>query len=256
MSAKFFTFWRSGGMIATLKRFLSRTMGVGFLVMALGVTCPWLARAQSTDAAQQSGASYQPTNPPAASAGESTKPADAPASKPDASASSGSSSGADTAAGSDSSTKSDSSAKSDSGAQPASPSSGHYAIHEALQEFHPPMRTGDDAFDRASESFPAFCKDWERRLHDRELNNVESVSWKDQDGFKTGTYLAYSPIKTCNCKRSTGGVPIGELTYQETEYYLAGRTVEEARHAQPKTVGVTNTTEIFRWDRTKWDDGR
>jgi len=136
------------------------------------------------------------------------------------------------------------------------PPSGHYPIHEALQEFHAPVHTGDAAFDRASESFPAFCKDWERRLHDRELNNQESVSWKDQDGFKTGTYLAYSPIKTCNCKRSTGGVPIGELTYQETEYYLAGRTVEEARHAPPKLVGVTNTTEIFRWDRTKWDDGR
>jgi len=230
-------------MIATLNRYLLRMIGVGLLGMALGVTCPWLARAQSADSAQQSGTSNQP-NPPAASAGEPAKPADAPASRADASVSSGSSSDSDTAA------------RSDSGPQPASPSSGHYAIHEALKEFHPPVRKGDDVFDRASESFPAFCKDWERRLHDRELNNQESVSWKDQDGFKTGTYLAYSPIKTCNCKRSTGGVPIGELTYQETEYYLAGRTVEEARHAQPKTVGVTNTTEIFRWDRTKWDDGQ
>lgn len=230
-------------MIATLNRSLLRMVGVGVLGMALGVTCPWLARAQSADSTRQSGASEQP-NPSAASAGDSAKPADAPAAKADASALSGSSTGSDTAAGSDSSP------------QPASPSSGHYPIHEALKEFHPPVRTGDDAFDRASETFPAFCKDWERRLHDRELNNQESVSWKDQDGFKTGTYLAYSPIKTCNCKRSTGGVPIGELTYQETEYYLAGRTVEEARHASPKTVGVTNTTEIFRWDRTKWDDGR
>jgi hypothetical protein len=217
--------------------------GMGLLAMTLGLTCPWLARAQSADSAPASGASSQP-NPPAASAGEQAKPTDAPASKADTSASSGSSSASGTAAGSD------------SGPQPASPSSGHYAIGEALKEFHPPVRTGDNAFDRASESFPAFCKDWERRLHDRELNNQESMSWKDQDGFKTGTYLAYSPIKTCNCKRSTGGVPIGELTYQETEYYLAGRTVEEARHAQPKQVGVTNTTEIFRWDRTKWDDGQ
>lgn len=242
-------------MIAAFSRFLLRLVGAGLLALALGVMYPWLARAQSADSAQQSGASSQP-NPSAASAGEPAKPADAPAAKADASALSGSSSGSDTAARSDSNTNSDSSAKSDYAPQPASPSSGHYAIHEALKDFHPPMRTGDDAFDRASESFPAFCKDWERRLHDRELNNEESVSWKDKDGYKTGTYLAYSPIKTCNCKRSTGGVPIGELTYQETEYYLAGRTVEEARHAQPKTVGVTNTTEIFRWDRTKWDDGR
>jgi hypothetical protein len=155
--------------------------------------------------------------------------------------------------------KSDTSAGSGSSAKPGSPASsdsGHYAAHEALKDYHSSGGKGDAAFERASQLFPAFCKDWERRLHDRELNNMETVSWKDQDGYKTGTYLAYSPIKTCNCKRSTGGVPIGELTYQETEYYLAGHTVEEARHAPPKTVGVTNTTEIFRWDRTKWDDGR
>jgi hypothetical protein len=150
---------------------------------------------------------------------------------------------------------SDSAAKSESSSDSA-PGSGHYAIHEALQEFKAPPRSGDDAFDRASESFPAFCKDWERKLHDRELNNLENIDWKDQNGWKTATYLSYSPIKTCNCKRSTGGVPIGELTYQETELYLAGRTVEEARHTDPKPVGITNTTEIFRWDRTKWDDGQ
>ncbi len=140
--------------------------------------------------------------------------------------------------------------------QTASSGSGAYEIHAALKSFNTPPRSGDMVFDRASELFPAFCKDWERRLHDRELNNLENITWKDQNGWKTGTYLAYSPVKTCTCKRSTGGVPIGELTYQETEEYLAGRTVEEARHAQPKAVGITNTTEIFRWDRTKWDDGR
>jgi hypothetical protein len=147
-------------------------------------------------------------------------------------------------------------APSDSSTQANSSGSGAYAMHAALKSFDTPPRSGDMVFDRASELFPAFCKDWQRRLHDRELNNVENISWKDQNGWKTGTYLAYSPIKTCTCKLSTGGVPIGELTYQETEEYLAGRTVEEARHAQPKTVGITNTTEIFRWDKTKWDDGR
>jgi hypothetical protein len=138
----------------------------------------------------------------------------------------------------------------------SSAGSGAYAIHAALKSFDTPLRSGDMVFDRASELFPAFCKDWQRRLHDRELNNLENITWKDASGWKTGTYLAYSPVKTCTCKRSTGGVPIGELTYQETQEYLAGRTVEEARHAPPKAVGITNTTEIFRWDKTKWDDGR
>jgi hypothetical protein len=134
--------------------------------------------------------------------------------------------------------------------------SGHYELQAALKSFDAKPRPGDTVFEHAAGLFPAFCKDWERKLHDRELNNLENVTWKDQNGWKTGTYLGYSPIKTCSCKRSTGGAPIGELTYQETEYYLTGRTVEEARHAQPKPVGVTNTTEIFRWDKTKWDDGQ
>ena len=47
-----------------------------------------------------------------------------------------------------------------------------------------------------------------------------------------------------------------ELASGVDALYLSGRTVEEARHATPKPVGITNTTEIFRWDRTKWDDGQ
>ncbi len=154
----------------------------------------------------------------------------------------------------------DSSATSDKAASAADAEAGSpassYTVKTALRTSEGAGHTGDPNFDRASDSFPAFCKDWQRRLHDRELNNLENITWKDENGWKTGTYTAYSPIKSCNCKHSTGGVPIGELTYQETEEYLAGRTVEEARHAQPKAVGITNTTEIFRWDKTKWDDGR
>jgi hypothetical protein len=146
--------------------------------------------------------------------------------------------------------------KADSSDDSGATTPGAYSIHAALKSMNTAPRDGDDAFSEASDLFPAFCKDWQRRLHDRELNNLENITWKDENGWKTGTYVSYSPVKTCNCKRSTGGVPIGELTYQETELYLAGHTVEEARHAQPKPVGITNTTEIFRWDKTKWDDGR
>jgi|SRR5579875_3494973 len=105
---------------------------------------------------------------------------------------------------------------------------------------------------RAAQAFPAFCKDWERKLHDREINNLQNLTFHFKDGWQTGTYISYSNVKSCNCK-TADGVPIGELTYQETEYYLAGHTIDEARHAKPKPVSVTNTTEIFRWDKTKWD---
>jgi hypothetical protein len=192
---------------------------VCILAVALAALCPRAAFAQSADS-KGSGDDQ----------GVSSRPADNGGSGP--------------------AVNSDSSADSDDAAP------GAYAIHAALKSIDTPPRPGDGAFAAASELFPSFCKDWQRRLHDRELNNLENITWKDENGWKTGTYVAYSPVKTCDCKRSTGGVPIGELTYQETEFYLSGHTVEEARHAQPKPVGITNTTEIFRWDRTKWDDGR
>jgi hypothetical protein len=207
--------------MATLPRLIMQLGAFAALVVAVAVFCPKAARAQSSDAGSAD------TGP------NSAKPA----------------------LGSGASAQSDSS-DADTDSDSDTPSSGQYSIHQALKSFDTKPRDGDDVFERASETFPAFCKDWERRLHDRQLNNLENMTWKDANGYKTGTYLGYSPIKSCNCKRSTGGVPIGELTYQETEYYLSGRTVEEARHADPKPVGITNTTEIFRWDHTKWDDGR
>lgn len=106
-------------------------------------------------------------------------------------------------------------------------------------------------FRRAAAAFPAFCKHWGRMLRDREVNNLKHVAWHDKNGWKTGTYIAYGPIKTCNTK-ATDGVPIGELTYREHEYSLVGHTVEQARHSPPKLIGVTDTTEIFRWDKSQW----
>ena len=127
-------------------------------------------------------------------------------------------------------------------------------MHKVL---HTRMRTRGHAADvlylRAVNAFPSFCKDWEHKLQGRDVNNVDNVSWQAKGGWETGTYIVYSPIKTCNTKRASNGQPIGELTYQETEYYLTGHSIQEARHAQPKPVSVTNTTEIFRWDRTHWD---
>lgn len=225
--------------MTTLHGLILRTTVAGLICIALGAFSPFLAAAQTTEpaAASETNASIPAAtgkDAPAAAPLRDGAVADHAASKSD-----GASAGASTASTSEDGAPSD-----------------KYTISASLKNPESPIHTGDPAFDHASDSFPAFCKDWQRRLHDRELNNVENISWKDQNGWKTGTYLAYSPVKSCSCKRSTGGVPIGELTYQETEEYLAGRTVEEARHSQPKAVGVTNTTEIFRWDKTKWDDGR
>ena len=226
--------------MATLTRLIPGLIGGSLLALMVVSWAPKPVCAQSPNAVQSDSNSAQPA------AEKPTAPAPASASSSDSSAKPASSSKSDTSAA----------ASASGSSQVSAPGSGHYEMHADLDGVKAPPHTGDYVFDRASETFPAFCKDWERKLHDRELNNLENVSWKDQDGWKTTTYVAYSPIKTCACKRSTGGVPIGELTYQETEFYLSGRTVEEARHSPPKPVGLTNTTEIFRWDRTKWDDGR
>lgn len=214
--------------MATLPGLVLRSASIAALAFAIAGLPAGTARAQSAGAAPENTTQQTTSEQPAGGSNE-VKPVAAPIADSGASAAEGAAT-----------------------AHAKTPGSGLYDIHRALQKFHGIKRPGDDVFERASDSFPAFCKDWGRKLHDRELNNLEHMTWKDKDGYKTGTYLSYSPIKTCLTKRSTGGVPIGELTYQETEFFLEGKTIDQARHAQPKTLGITHTTEIFRWDKNKW----
>lgn len=110
----------------------------------------------------------------------------------------------------------------------------------------------DPRLRRASVAFPAFCRNWERKLKERTANNLRHIVWKLEHGYETGTYVGYGSIRSCSCKAGTRGVPIGELTYQEFNYQLTGPTIEQARHSKPKPVGITNTTEIFRWGGHNW----
>jgi hypothetical protein len=87
---------------------------------------------------------------------------------------------------------------------------------------------------------------------ERERHQAELIEWQDREGWKTATYRGYSPIQSCTCKLKDG-VPVGEITYNTIEYYLAGHTVDEARHAHPIVAGSTTTTEIVRWNDGKWE---
>jgi len=108
-------------------------------------------------------------------------------------------------------------------------------------------------FRTATNAFPAFCHDWQDKLMERTQYNIERISWHvDDHGMETGTYLGYSTISSCTTKLSRGGIPIGKLTYQEINYSLSGKTLDEAKHATPMQTGVMNTLEIFRWDQTHW----
>jgi len=144
----------------------------------------------------------------------------------------------------------------------ASPSTAHLlkkkvkekarAVKAALLKVNPLRLLRDKEFKTASAQFPAFCKDWERKLHDREVNNLGHVAWTEKDGWETGTYTGYGPVQKCECHQSTDGYSIGKVTYEEFQYYLIGKTPQEAKSAQPKITDTTATTELFRWDKNKW----
>jgi hypothetical protein len=103
----------------------------------------------------------------------------------------------------------------------------------------------------AAAKFPSFCQDWARMLHDREVNNLDHLSWQERNGYQTASYTGYGKIESCECKESEG-IPIAKVSYQEITYYLAGKTVDDAKHAVPKLVGQVNTLEIFSWEKDKW----
>jgi hypothetical protein len=105
---------------------------------------------------------------------------------------------------------------------------------------------------RATAAFPDFCQDWARKLRVREEDNLNALNFQEKSGYETASYVGYSPIKTCECKESAEGIPLGKVTYDEQDYFLEGKTVDEAKHSSPKLVGITHTLEIFSWDKEKW----
>lgn len=110
----------------------------------------------------------------------------------------------------------------------------------------------DLEFKKAAALFPDFCRHWEQDLHERETNNLSKLKFSLKDGFQTATYTAYGKVAGCESHQSKDGYSIGKITYDEFIYYLVGKSEDEARHALPKIVSDTHTTEIFRWDNGKW----
>jgi hypothetical protein len=103
----------------------------------------------------------------------------------------------------------------------------------------------------ATASLPGFCQDWNRMLHDREVNNLSHLEWHQQQGYQTATYTGYGKVQGCQAKESDEGVPIGKVSYQEMNYYLAGKSVDDAK-SHPKLLGTTNTLEIFSFEKDRW----
>jgi len=125
-------------------------------------------------------------------------------------------------------------------------------VKTALKKVNPLRLLRDKEYKTASAEFPSFCKDWERKLHDRETNNLGHLTWQEKDGYETATYTGYGPVQKCECHQSSDGYSIGKVTYDEFQYYLVGKTPDEAKQAKPKVTDSTATTELFRWDKNKW----
>ncbi len=122
----------------------------------------------------------------------------------------------------------------------------------AIDQLFPANPAQRRSYEHAASAFAAFCHDWEQLLHDREVNNLQHLSWREQSGLETATYTGYGKVESCECKASKEGLPIGKIRYEEMNYSLAGKTIDQAEHAAPKLVGVVNTLEIFSWEKNKW----
>jgi hypothetical protein len=107
-------------------------------------------------------------------------------------------------------------------------------------------------FETAFRKLPSFCQDWQSKLHEREINNLAHLAWQEKNGYETATYVGYGKVNGCLCKESAEGVPIGKVTYDEYQYYLVGKSLNEAKVAKPKLTGTTRTLEIFSWDKEQW----
>jgi len=125
-------------------------------------------------------------------------------------------------------------------------------VNDVLTKLTPERMRLNKEYQEAAALFPAFCKDWERKLHDREANNVNHLMWKVENGLETALYTGYGPVKTCETHQSDQGFSIGKLSYEEFHYLMKGKTEDEAKHTQATPVDDTHTTEIFRWDKGKW----
>ena len=125
-------------------------------------------------------------------------------------------------------------------------------VKDVLTKLTPERMRMNKEYQQAAAAFPSFCKDWERKLHDREANNINHLIWKMENGLDTALYTGYGPVKSCETHQSDQGFSIGKLSYEEFHYLMKGKTEDEAKHTQATPVDDTHTTEIFRWDKGKW----
>jgi len=147
---------------------------------------------------------------------------------------------------------SQSAAVTEASASPAKKKTLGQEVKALVAKYTPDRLKRDLEFKKAAALFPDFCRHWEQDLHDRETNNLSKLKFNLKDGFETATYTAYGKVAGCESHQSKDGYSIGKISYEEFIYYLVGKSEDEAKHASPRAISDTHTTEIFRWDNGKW----
>jgi hypothetical protein len=127
-------------------------------------------------------------------------------------------------------------------------------VKAVVKSLNPARLMMDRQYAKASAAFPAFCKNWEQKLKDREKNNLAHIAWRFDNGFETALYTGYSTVESCEAHQSAQGFSIGKLSYEEFHYLIKAKTVDEAKTTKATPVDDTHTTEIFRWDKGAWFD--
>ena len=147
---------------------------------------------------------------------------------------------------------SQSAAVTEASASPAKKKTLGQEVKALVAKYTPDRLKRDLEFKKAAALFPDFCRHWEQDLHERETNNLSKLKFNLKDGFETATYTAYGKVAGCESHQSKDGYSIGKISYEEFIYYLVGKSEDEAKHASPRAISDTHTTEIFRWDNGKW----
>ncbi len=127
-------------------------------------------------------------------------------------------------------------------------------VKAVVKRLNPARLLMDRQYAKAAAAFPAFCKNWEQKLKEREQNNLAHIAWRFDNGFQTALYTGYSTVESCESHQSAQGFAIGKLSYEEYHYLIKAKTVDDERTAKATPVDDTHTTEIFRWDKGKWFD--
>ncbi|MGH7949124.1 MAG: hypothetical protein ACREQF_07870 [Candidatus Binataceae bacterium] len=182
---------------------------------------------------------------------KATGPIDAPAASPSPVTDSKAAADVPTAVPSDGAPSKDSKAASSTVLKQPSSEIAATAPPKAAQIPKAKRRGERDAIDTALATFESFCGEWQRMLRDREDNNLRKLVFLKKGEFHTAVYKGYGKIDACSC-REVKGFAIGKLSYDEFDYYLVGKTTDDARHSKPQVSGSIRTTEIFRWERGKW----